>query len=131
MLTITSFFAAVLALIYIKLSKNVIKLRRKYNVVSGYGKHKDLDQAIRAHANFNEYVPIGLILLACLEINRIPSVIIFAFGSFFLVGRYLHAKSFLKNEVDIQLRVKGTKATFWSLTLMAGLNLLALIVSFL
>ena len=63
MLMITGFFASILVFIYIKLARNVIKLRREHNVVIGDGKIKELEQAIRAHANFNEYVPIGLIML--------------------------------------------------------------------
>ena len=130
MLIITGFFASILAFIYIKLARNVIKLRRQHNVVIGAGKFKDLEQAIRAHGNFNEYVPLGLILLACLEINKIHFLIVFILGALFASGRYLHAKSFLKKDMDIEMRVKGMKATFWSMMLMAGMNLLALVVSF-
>ena len=129
MLMITAFYASLLAFIYIKLSRNVIRLRRQHNMTVGFGKFKDLEQAIRAHGNFNEYVPLGLILLACLEINRIHPIILFILGAFFVTGRYLHAKSFLKKDMDIALRVKGMKATFWSMMLMAGTNLLAILVS--
>ena len=73
MLLITAFFSSILALIFYKLSINVIRLRRKYKVSLGSSKkHKDLEQAIRAHGNLSEFLPIGLILLACLEINHIP-----------------------------------------------------------
>ena len=61
MLMITAFFASVLALIYIKLSRNIILLRREHKISLGSGKSKDLEKAIRAQANFNEYVPLGLI----------------------------------------------------------------------
>ena len=46
MLLITAFFSSILALIFYKLSINVIRLRRKYKVSLGSSKkHKDLDQA--------------------------------------------------------------------------------------
>ena len=78
MLLITAFFSSILALIFYKLSINVIKLRRKYKISLGSSKkHKDLEQAIRAHGNLSEFLPIGLILLACLEINHIPKIIVF------------------------------------------------------
>ena len=54
MLIITSFFAAILALIYVKLSKNIIKIRRERKISLGSGKSSDLEKAIRAQANFNE-----------------------------------------------------------------------------
>ena len=40
----------------------------------------------------------------------------------------MHAKSFLKDEMDTQLRVNGMKCTFWSLRILAGLNILAIIM---
>ena len=128
MLMITAFFASVLALIYIKLSRNIILLRREHKISLGSGKSKDLEKAIRAQANFNEYVPLGLILLACLEINNFNQVIIFASGALLVAGRFMHAKSFLKDEIDTQLRVNGMKCTFWSLRILAGLNILAIIM---
>ena len=60
MLLITSVIAAALTLIFIKLSFNVIALRRKNKVSLGSGGHEDLERAIRAQANFSEYVPIGI-----------------------------------------------------------------------
>ena len=72
MLLITAFFSSILALIFYKLSINVIRLRRKYKVSLGSSKkHKDLEQAIRAHGNLSEFLPIGLILLACLEVKKL------------------------------------------------------------
>ena len=116
MLLITAFFSSILALIFYKLSINVIKLRRKYKISLGSSKkHKDLEQAIRAHGNLSEFLPIGLILLACLEINHIPKIIVFICGFFFLIGRYLHATSFLKDEINASHRVLGMKITFWSI----------------
>ena len=129
MLIITSFFAAILALIYVKLSKNIIKIRRERKISLGSGKSSDLEKAIRAQANFNEYVPLGLILLACLEINNFNQTITFASGVLLLVGRFLHAKSFLKDEMDYDLRVKGMKCTFWSLIILSGLNIFSILMA--
>ena len=131
MLLITAFFASVLTFIYIKLAKNVIRLRRESKISVGHGKSEPLEKAIRAHANFNEYVPLGLILMACLEINNFNTLIIILVGGLFLIGRFLHAQSFLKEEMDIDLRVKGIKCTFWSLMIMSGLNLFSIAMSFL
>ena len=129
MLIITAFFSSILALIFYKLSINVIRLRRKYKVSLGSSKkHKDLEQAIRAHGNLSEFLPIGLILLACLEVNHLPKIVVFLCGLFFLIGRYLHATSFLKEEINSSNRVLGMKITHWSIILMAILNIITVIV---
>ena len=129
MLLITAFFSSILALIFYKLSINVIRLRRKYKVSLGSSKkYKDLDQAIRAHGNLSEFLPIGLILLACLEVNHLPKIVVFMCGLFFLIGRYLHASSFLKEEIDSSNRVLGMKITHWSIILMAILNIITIVV---
>ena len=119
-----------LGFIYIKLSKNIIRLRRKYNVTLGHEKHADLEQAIRGHANFSEFVPIGLILLACLEINNVHYFVVLSLGGLFFLGRVFHAKSFLKEKIDKSLRVKGMQFTFWSIMLMSGMNIFSILVSF-
>ena len=129
MLLITAFFSSILALIFYKLSINVIRLRRKYKVSLGSSKkHKDLEQAIRAHGNLSEFLPIGLILLTCLEVNHLPKIVVFMCGLFFLIGRYLHATSFLKEEINSSNRVLGMKITHWSIILMAILNIITVIV---
>ncbi|MDB4042441.1 MAPEG family protein [Methylophilaceae bacterium] len=127
---ITALYASMLGFIYIKLSKNIIRLRRKYNVTLGHKKHADLEQAIRGHANFSEFVPLGLILLACLEINNVHYFVVLSLGGLFFLGRVFHAKSFLKEKIDKSLRVKGMQFTFWSIMLMSGMNIFSILVSF-
>ena len=130
MLQITALYASLLAFIYIKLSTNVIELRRLHKVSLGHKNHKDLEQSIRAQANFIEYVPLGLILLCCLEINKIPPLIVFLLGGLLLVGRFLHAKSFTMPNIDKTKRVQGIKLTFWSIRLMAAMLIFSFFVSF-
>ena len=130
MIMITAFYASILGFIYIRLSKNIIRLRRKYNVTLGHKNHSDLEQAIRAHANFSEFVPIGLILLACLEINKIHFAVVMLLGGLFFLGRVIHAKSFLKEKIDQSLRVKGMQFTFWSIGVMSAMNIFSILVSF-
>ena len=130
MLQITALYASLLAFIYIKLSTNVIELRRLHKVSLGHKNHKDLEQSIRAQANFIEYVPLGLILLCCLEINKIHPLIVFLLGGLLLVGRFLHAKSFTMPNIDKTKRVQGIKLTFWSIRLMAAMLIFSFLISF-
>ena len=130
MLQITALYASLLAFIYIKLSTNVIELRRLHKVSLGHKNHKDLEQSIRAQANFIEYVPLSLILLSCLEINKIHPIIVFLLGGLLFVGRFLHAKSFTMPNIDQAKKVQGIKFTFWSIRLMAAMLIFSFLISF-
>jgi uncharacterized membrane protein YecN with MAPEG domain len=128
MLKITAIYAAILTFVYVKLTLNVINLRRQNRVSLGDGGRDDLQQAIRSHGNFAEYVPLGLILLACLEANRIHWTIVLLLGGGFTLGRLYYAKAFLEATPNLELRVKGMKYTLWGLQALAATNVIALII---
>jgi uncharacterized membrane protein YecN with MAPEG domain len=128
MLKITAIYAAILTFVYVKLTLNVINLRRQNQVSLGDGGREDLQQAIRSHGNFAEYVPLGLILLACLEANHIHWTIVLLLGGVFTTGRLYYAKAFLEAAHNIELRVKGMKYTLWGLQALAATNVIALII---
>jgi hypothetical protein len=128
MLKITAIYAAILTFVYVKLTLNVINLRRQNQVSLGDGGREDLQQAIRSHGNFAEYVPLGLILLACLEANHIHWTIVLLLGGVFTTGRLYYAKAFLEATHNIELRVKGMKFTLWGLQALAATNVIALII---
>ena len=123
MLLVTSIIAAVLAIIFIKLSFAVIGLRRKNKVGLGSGGHEDLERAIRTQGNFAEYVPIGIILIACLELNGAPWWLVAIPGIALIVGRLIHAKGMNTPPPDFSKRVLGMKFTFFTLIALAALNL--------
>jgi uncharacterized membrane protein YecN with MAPEG domain len=123
MLLITSIIAAALTIIFIKLSFAVIALRRKNKVGLGSGGHEDLERAIRAQANFAEYVPFGIILIACLELNGAPWYLVLLSGLALIIGRLIHARGMNTPPPDFSLRVTGMKFTFGTLITLAVLNL--------
>ncbi len=123
MLLVTSLIAVALTIVFIKLSFNVISLRRKNKVGLGNGGHEDLERAIRAQGNFAEYVPFGIILIACLELNGAPWWLVLVPGIFLIIGRLVHAKGINTPPPDFSLRVLGMKFTFNTLIALAGLNL--------
>jgi len=94
MLKITAIYAAILTFVYVKLTLNVINLRRQNEVSLGDGGRDDLQQAIRSHGNFAEYVPLGLILLGCLEVNHISLDNRFTVRWLIYCGSTLLCKSF-------------------------------------
>ena len=128
MLKLTAIYAAILTFVYVKLTLNVINLRRQNEVSLGDGGREDLQQAIRSHANFAEYVPLGLILLGCLEANHIHWTIVLLLGGVFTTGRLFYAKAFLEATPNMELRVRGMKFTLWGLQALAATNVIALII---
>ncbi|CAM8277857.1 glutathione S-transferase [Candidatus Methylopumilus universalis] len=128
MLKLTAIYAAILTFVYVKLTLNVINLRRQNEVSLGDGGREDLQQAIRSHGNFAEYVPLGLILLGCLEANHIHWTIVLLLGGVFTTGRLFYAKAFLEATPNMDLRVKGMKFTLWGLQALAATNVIALII---
>ena len=123
MLLITSIIAAILTIIFIKLSFAVIGLRRKNKVGLGSGGHEDLERAIRTQANFAEYIPLGVILIACLELNGAPWWLVAIPGVSLIIGRLIHAKGMNTPPPDFSRRVLGMKFTFFTLIALVVLNL--------
>ena len=123
MLIVTSIIAAVLTAVFIRLSFLVIGLRRKNKVGLGSGGNENLERAIRAQGNFAEYVPFGLILLACLELNGAAWWLVAIPGVTLIIGRLIHAIGINTPPPDFSKRVLGMKFTFITLMALVGLNL--------
>lgn len=123
MLLITSIITSILTIIFIKLSFAVIALRRKNQVGLGNGGHDNLERAIRAQGNFAEYVPFGIILIACLELNGAPWILVAIPGIALIIGRLIHAKGIHVPPPDFSKRVLGMKFTFYTLISLVVLNL--------
>jgi len=123
MLIVTSIIAAVLTTIFIKLSFAVIKLRRKNQVGLGSGGFDDLERAIRAQGNFAEYVPFGIILIACLELNGAPWWLVAITGITLIIGRLIHAQGINQPPPNFSIRVLGMKFTFFTLIFLVIFNL--------
>ena len=77
---IVSVYAAVLGLVFVALSVRVVGARREARIAIGDGGDELLQRRIRAHANFSEYVPIALILLALAESNGAAPLLLHALG---------------------------------------------------
>jgi uncharacterized membrane protein YecN with MAPEG domain len=123
---ITAFYAALLAILFLYLSVLVVKNRRNKKIALGDGGDKHFLQFVRAHGNFNEYVPIVLILLLIAEVNGAHSVLLHLSGLCMLFGRGLHSFGLCNHLGASWQRVAGMLLTFTSLLLLAALNLLML-----
>lgn len=123
MLIVTTLIACILATFFIRLSFSVIRLRRRHKVGLGSGGVDDLERAIRAQANFAEYVPIALILMACLELNGAPLWLIAILGIAFVTGRVIHAKGINQPPPHFRNRIIGMKFTITTLIMLVVFNL--------
>lgn len=123
MLAITSFYAGLLALIYLALSWRVILGRYSAGVSLGDGEDKSLQRRMRAHGNAGENIPLGLILLALVEVQGAPVLAMHALGLMLLVGRALHGLALTRSKPWALGRSVGMLLTF----LMLGLSALGLV----
>ena len=123
MLLITSIIAAILTAMFVRLSFAVIGLRRKHRIGLGSGGQEDLERAIRAQGNFAEYVPFGIMLIACLELNGAPWWLVLIPGIALIIGRLIHAIGINIPPPDFSKRVLGMKLTFSTLITLVILNL--------
>ncbi len=87
---VTSIYGALFGLLLVALSVWVGTGRGKYKVLLGDGNTPELRARIRAHANFTEYVPLILLLVALLEGRRTSIFIIHALLLSLLVARIIH-----------------------------------------
>ena len=126
MLPVTTFYASLLALWFVWLSLNVIKLRRRFQIRLGDGSNNELQAAISAQSNAAQYIPFALLLIALLEINQAHLLFLHLLGLMLLSGRIVHARGILKDQIP--LRVKGMQLTLFTLVGSSVLNLLYLIV---
>lgn len=123
MLIVTTLIACILAALFMRLSLGVIRLRRQHKVGLGSGGVDDLERAIRAQANFVEYVPIALILMACLELNGAPLWLIAIPGIALVAGRMIHAKGINQPPPHFSNRIIGMKFTITTLIMLVVFNL--------
>ena len=99
--------------------------RRSAKVSIGDGGDIGLITRMRAHANFIEYTPIVLILIAAIELSQGTTTWLWAVASLYLLGRVAHALG-----MD-GLPLGRMIGTIISLFTMTGLGIYAVVVPFL
>ena len=91
---ITMLYAGALGLVLLVLSARVIQARGATKVYMGDGGNELMLRRMRGQANFVEYVPMALILMALLELRGAPAWELHALGATLLVARLLHGYTF-------------------------------------
>ena len=118
-MAITAFYAALLGLFFVFLSFRVIGWRRLKSVELGHGEDSELLRRMRVHANFAEYVPFTLLLMAIAESMTAPRPLVHVAGLILIAGRLMHAYGLSQTPHILRLRVGGMILTFTALALSA------------
>jgi uncharacterized membrane protein YecN with MAPEG domain len=128
---ITAFYASLLALLFLLLSARVIVQRREDRMELGADDSSELFRRARVHANFAEYVPLALILLALTESLKAPSSVIHLLAICLVAGRLLHAYGLSQTPHILKWRTVGMVLTLTVIGIaallcftFAGLNLM-------
>lgn len=88
---IVPIYAAILALIFVALSVQTLRLRRKLKIAIGDAGNEAMLRAMRVHANFAEYVPLCLLLLMLAEMQGAHHYLLHILCFCLLIGRLSHA----------------------------------------
>ncbi|PFG58065.1 hypothetical protein ATG66_0595 [Vibrio sp. ES.051] len=121
---ITALYASILALLMIWLAVQVIKQRRLNQVAYADGGVEALQIVRSAQSNATEYIPITLILMVLLELNSAYPTWIHLTGIIFIIGRVIHARGILKE--DLKRRIRGMQVTFLVILSLVALNMIYL-----
>lgn len=127
-LIITPFYAALGTFFYIFMAKKVIDNRWKYK--KGLGTVEgELEQAIRAHANYAEYTPHAFVMIAFLELQNWNPGLIHGLCLFLLICRVLHFTGLTNSNGPSKGRFYGTAGTFLTLAAASGCAIYAYVSS--
>lgn len=126
MLPVTLTFAGVAALLNIWLGWRVGQVRMAEKVLTGDGGNHRVLCRMRAHANYVEYTPFVLILIAAIEFSGGWPLALWAVGAVYFLARVAHAFGMDASKPS-KARMIGISVTM--LTLL-GLAVWALVLSY-
>jgi uncharacterized membrane protein YecN with MAPEG domain len=87
---ITALYAALQGIVLFALLAPLGRLRGQTNISIYDGGNPELAVAIRRHANWTEYVPFALLLMALLELNGASAGLLHGLGAALLAARIAH-----------------------------------------
>ncbi len=121
-MVVTPLYAGLLVILFLVLSLRVIRARTG-GIFLGDGGDPRLLRVIRGHANFAEYVPLALLLMAILEHSRYSIYLLHALGITLVLARLLHGYALSFTDHFKFGRVWGAVLTFAVLAIEALLCL--------
>lgn len=118
--------AAAAGILNIWLAVRVGKVRMAEHVLIGDGGNLTLTARMRAHANFVEFTPFVLLLIALIEFNRGSTLVLWGASAVYMVARILHALGMDMNKPN-PMRAIGIILT---ILILLGLSAWAVAVAF-
>ena len=116
---ITALYASLLTPLFLLLAIRVIRVRRGARVAVGDGGNALLMRRMRVHANFAEYVPVALVLMALAESLGTNRWLLHGLGIALVTSRLAHAYGMSQAQERFGFRVAGMVTTFWVLGIAA------------
>lgn len=123
--TTFGFYLTVLAGLYLYLSFRVVTIRARKHISLGHNNDPLLRRAVRAHANFAEYVPLAVLMILVISqitapiiLEKIHPMSLMTHLLFFslILGRFCHAYGILFQEAQKKpsffMRQLGSILTF-------------------
>src|ERR1051325_4726283 len=87
---VTPLYTGVLVLLFLILSARVVGARGRGDISIGDGSDPKMLRVIRGHANFAEYVPLALLMMAMLELTHFSIYVLHVLGIVLVIARVLH-----------------------------------------
>jgi uncharacterized membrane protein YecN with MAPEG domain len=119
LLPVTLAAAAIAVFVNMWLAWRVIAARRAANVTIGDGGSEAVLRRMRAHANFAEYTPVFLFLLAGLELAGGDRMLLLAAAAAFMLARISHGIGMDGGSVKY-FRVAGMSTSTLATVALAG-----------
>lgn len=120
---VTPLYGGLLTIWFVVLSVRVVNLRRR-GIIFGDNGDLAVIPIVRAQANFAEYVPLALLLMAFLEASHHSIYLLHALGLTLLAARLLHGFALSFGWQKRIGRIAGAALTFTVLLIEAVLCLL-------
>ncbi|MBB3321035.1 hypothetical protein GV764_18360 [Atlantibacter hermannii] len=117
---VSALYAVLGALLLLKFSLDVVRMRMQYRVSYGDGGFSELQSVIRIHGNAVENIPVALLLLLFMEMNGAETWMVHVCGILMIIGRLLHYYGY--HHRLIRWRRSGASATWVSMLLMVLAN---------
>ena len=128
-MVVTPLYAGLLVLWLLVLSVRVIRRRGSEKILLGDGGNAMMARIIRGHANFTEYVPLALLMMAMLELSHFSIYVLHALGIVLLFARLIHGYALSFTEKFMFGRVAGAGLTFLVLGIEAILCIYQAIIA--
>ena len=127
--SITATYLAVLALLYVVLTIQVMRLRQSNRAAFGDSGSSQLRSAIRAHAHFAEYVPITVLMIAMLEMSGLPPMRVHLLMAALLLARLLHPLGMYAAPNTLQFRIGRVAGATITIVLLVACAIMILVRS--